>query len=271
VIKALTMAAIVLLGLVVGLGVALHLGRFFGEPDGSTATPAQRQAIYDMLQPVAIRNCGLERFGEARDGGYLMCADLLDRVEVAYSYGIGGYDKWGCDVSTRQDVVVHQYDCFELTEPPCRTGRAVFHAECIGPARSREEGRLFDTLVDHLEANGDASKRLVLKMDVEGAEWEAFLSTPDDVLSQIDQLVVEFHWFETDTSLAVVERLTRYFEVVHVHYNNFSCLSGLDPFPAWAYEVTFVNKELAVVDPSGSVEPEHPLDARNAILLDCQR
>lgn len=271
--KILAMTVTVAVGLVVGLVGAPNIRRFVVEPPPGTAPPDQRQAIYDLLQPVALRNCQFERFGEARDGGYLMCANLLNRVEVAYSYGIGGYDKWGCDVSTRRDVAVHQYDCFELTEPSCSTGRAVFHAECVGPARSRQEGRLFDTLAHQFEANGDTSKRIALKIDVEGAEWDTFLSAPADVLSQIDQLAVEFHGFETDTSLAVIERLVRVFEVVHVHYNNFSCLStGFEPFPAWAYEVTFVNKDLAVVDPSATAERVHPLDARNdALLLDCQR
>ena len=28
-----------------------------------------RQALFDMLQPIALANCELERFGEAHDGG----------------------------------------------------------------------------------------------------------------------------------------------------------------------------------------------------------
>jgi hypothetical protein len=141
----------------------------------------------------------------------------------------------------------------------------------VGPDRATDAARAFDTFLNQFEANGDAGRRVVLKIDVEGAEWETFLAAPDEVLSQIDQLVVEFHWIETDVSIAVVERLKRFFEVVHVHFTNSSCISGMEPFPAWAYEVTFVNKELADVDPSVQVERPHPLDARNyAYLMDCQ-
>jgi hypothetical protein len=33
----------------------------------------QRRALFEMLEPVALTNCQLEKFGEAHDGGYLMC------------------------------------------------------------------------------------------------------------------------------------------------------------------------------------------------------
>ena len=66
------------------------------------AVVQQRRALFDMLQPVALTNCELERFGEAHDGGYLMCGNLLGGVQSGYSYGISGYDKWGCDISTKR-------------------------------------------------------------------------------------------------------------------------------------------------------------------------
>ncbi len=45
----------------------------------------QRRALFEMLQPVAISNCQLERFGEPNDGGYLMCGNLLGAVQSGYS------------------------------------------------------------------------------------------------------------------------------------------------------------------------------------------
>ena len=43
-----------------------------------------------------------------------------------------------------------------------------------------EEGRLFDTVQNQLAKNGDANKRLVVKMDVEGAEWNSLLHASDE-------------------------------------------------------------------------------------------
>src|SRR5688500_6335175 len=106
----------------------------------------QRQALFDLLQPVALSNCQLERFGEKNDGGYLMCANLLTAVQSGYSYGINGYDQWGCDISTKLRVPLHQYDCFNTSVPSCRAGNTVFHAECVGDKTETIDGRLFDTV-----------------------------------------------------------------------------------------------------------------------------
>jgi hypothetical protein len=235
------------------------------------AVVQQRRALFEMLQPVALSNCQLERFGEQNDGGYLMCGNLLGAVQSGYSYGIAGYDKWGCDISTRLNVPVHQYDCFDTTRPACPAGKTVFHAECVGDTGKTEDGRVFDTIAGQFARNGDSSKRIVLKIDVEGAEWDSFLTAPDRILEQIDQIAVEFHWLEDENfkwiqdekHLRVVQRLKQFFEVAHIHYNNASCIGDLEPFPSWAYEVLFVSKRVAVVDPSGKAGGLHPLDARN--------
>src|SRR5262245_46309530 len=70
--------------------VQVHRNR---EARAAQATEAarDRQTLLDLLQPVALDNCQLERFGEQNDGGYLMCANLLRNVQAGYSYGISGY------------------------------------------------------------------------------------------------------------------------------------------------------------------------------------
>ena len=233
-----------------------------------------RDVLFEELQPVKLLNCELARFGEPNDGGYLVCANLLGEVGAAYSYGISGYDGWGCEVSTRLKVPVHQYDCFNTTKPSCPGGQPVFHAECIAGAASTDpDGRIFDSLQNQIARNGDAGKRLIVKMDVEGAEWSSILETPDEVLAQIDQFVFEFHGVTRDTEryLKVMDKLKRSFELVHLHFNNHSCVAAAAPFPAWAYEVTYVNKRLAKVDPAGKVTLPSPLDAPNSLLVpDCQ-
>lgn len=243
------------------------------------AVVQQRQALFDLLRPVALSNCELERFGEANDGGYLMCANLLAGVAAGYSFGIGGYDGWGCQVASTLDLTVHQYDCFNTRQPACFRGKTVFQDSCVGGTSGTIEGRTFDTIANHVARTGSGTKRVVMKIDVEGAEWDSFLATPDDTLAQIDQLAVEFHWEEgadgrwvqDERHLRVVERLKRFFEVVHVHFNNAACIPDLAPFPSFAYEVLFVSKRLAAVAPGPAAAGPHQLDARNnPSLPDCQ-
>jgi hypothetical protein len=273
-------AIAVILGLVIRNQVRVYFGRQArtAQARQTLFDRSQRRILFELLQPVALANCRLQRFGEANDGGYLLCGNLLSGVESGYSYGISGYDKWGCDVSSTLGVPVHQYDCFDLTQPVCPGGKTVFHPECVGDTAATIDGRPFDTIESQFSKNGDSAKHVVLKIDVEGAEWDSLLATPDAVLQRIDQMAVEFHW-ELDNSRWIqqerynrlVRRLKEFFEIAHIHFNNASCLEELDPFPAWAYEVLFVSKRLAVIDPSGTAAGLHPLDApNNPLFEDCQ-
>jgi hypothetical protein len=231
-----------------------------------------RVFLLSELQPVRLTNCELARFGEANDGGYLLCANLLGGVQSGYSYGISGYDGWGCEISRRVKIKVHEYDCFDLTEPVCTGGHTVFHGECVAGAPSTDkDGRVFDTPEHQIAKNGDTGKHLVMKMDVEGAEWDTFIAAPDDVLERIDQLAVEFHGHKEERFADAVLKLKRFFYVANLHFNNYSCVDNLAPFPSWAYEVLFVSKRLGKPDTSGAPFVPSPLNTpNNPRIPDCQ-
>lgn len=229
-----------------------------------------RRELFAEVQPVRITNCDLQRFGEPHDGGYPLCANLLGGVKAGYSYGISGYDGWGCEVSRRLRVAVHQYDCFDLRQPPCPGGETVFHGECIGTAKTTQDGRPFDTLANQFSRNGHASTPLVMKIDVEGAEWDSFLLAPDSALSQIDQLDVEFHAVNESKYVETLRRLKQFFYVAHIHFNNFSCDPSLAPFPAWAFELLLVNKRIAMIDGSPAPAAASVDAPNNASAPDCQ-
>jgi hypothetical protein len=248
----------------------LHISR--GHIQVRTPSEQARDYLFAEVQPIRLKNCDFERFGEPHDGGYLLCANLLSSVQSGYSYGISGYDQWGCDVSRRLAIPMHEYDCFNLNVPVCATNRTVFHGECIGVEPATIEGRPFDTLENQLAKNGDGARRLVVKMDVEGAEWDSLPRIPDAVLQRIDQLTVEMHGIsEEERFTAVVVRLKQFFYVANVHYNNYTCQQGIAPFPANVYEVLFVSKRLGV--PGGSGRPGAPAAlaaSNNPGLRDCQ-
>jgi hypothetical protein len=230
-----------------------------------------RDHLYWSLQPVQLSNCELKRFGEPNDGGYLLCGNLLAAVESGYSYGISNYDGWGCEVSKQLGIPIHQYDCFDVREPACPGGRTIFHPECVAATRQTIEGRPFDSLEHQIAANGDATRRLVVKMDVEGAEWDSFLETPDAVFARIDQMAVEFHDVGDERFVLAVAKLKESFFVAHLHFNNHSCDESLEPFSARAYEVLFVNKRIGVTDGSPAPPRPHPLDSPNKPTVpDCQ-
>jgi hypothetical protein len=244
------------------------------EPATRLSDEAIRDQIYAELQPVRLTGCTLTRMGEAHDGGYLMCGNLLD-VQAGYSYGISNYDGWGCTVSTRLGVPVHQYDCFDQRAPRCAGGQTRFHPECVAASASVDaKGRRFDSLVRQIERNGDASRRIIMKMDVEGAEWASLLATPDEVLGRFDQIAIEMHANVADaaTQHRVITKLKGQFHVAHLHFNNYGCMPTYHPMPSYAWEVLFVNKRLASPSPDTTpITRPGPHDApNNPAAPDCQ-
>ena len=263
--RAFTATLVIFVAAVVALAIA---PRTIARP---TAREIRSQLLAE-LRPIALGNCTLRRFGSPNDGGYLMCGNLLESVAVAYSYGIGGADDWGCDVSQTLGVTVHQYDCFMPAPQPCGSGRSIFHDECIAASHAVIESRLFDSFTHQVWKNGDAGKRLVVKIDVEGAELDSLLATPGHVLDRIDQLAMELHGVD-ERYLELVRKLKRIFHPVHLHFNNQACTVRYKPFPASAYQVLFVNKRVGVAN--AALPPPvlpHPLDAPDYGLgRDCQQ
>jgi hypothetical protein len=231
-----------------------------------------REAILSELQPVALKNCTLQRFGSANDGGYLMCENLIEPLDAAYSYGVGRNDDWGCEMSRRYHVSVHQYDCFDPARPTCTGGTFVFHNECVGDRTGYNDSRFFDTLENQIKKNGDTGRRFIVKMDIEGAEWNSLLAAPDELLASIPQITMEMHGFKDPKILEVLRKLKRNFYVVNLHFNNCSCTSKAAPLPAWAYQVHWVNKRIGVLDPAAPVPaPMSPLNAPDSPTWpDCQ-
>jgi hypothetical protein len=268
-----------LAGIAAGVAAAYIVPSFRRPPQEATAPsrPASvgevREALFEELRTVTLSNCALKRYGGANDGGYLMCENLANGVESAYSYGIDQDDNWGCDVSRQFGVVIHQYDCFTAHRPVCDGGRFVFHDECVGPKAERKDRRPFDTIRSQIARNGDGSKRLLVKIDIEGAEWDSLMATPDAVLETIVQMPMELHGTDEVKFVELVRRLKRQFYLVNLHFNNWACTADIKPFPAFAFQVLWVNKRVGVLDPGGpSPAPMSPLNTPDKTdSPDCQQ
>ena len=233
---------------------------------------AIRAQLLKELRTVTLKNCTLKRYGGANDGGYLMCANLTTGAEAAYSYGIDTEDRWGCDVSGELRVPVHQYDCFTEHRPACSGGKFVFHDECVGPKRETVDGQPFDTIASQIQRNGNGGRKVLMKIDVEGAEWDSLMATPDEVLDTFLQIPMELHGTSEAKFVDLVRRLKRKFYLVNLHFNNHACDPAHAPLPAWAFQVLWVNRSVGVIDADGpSPAPLSALNAPDSLSLpDCQ-
>lgn len=253
----------------------------------SSSLDHQIQTVAQKLEPGATRDflktlrlCApckqYARVGEDHDGGYVMCEDGLDKGLIgAYSYGINGFDGWGMSVASQYNIPLNEYDCTNANQPAVCDGCTVhFHNECIlnnnAPAKST-----FKTFTQQFQDAGNAKaadRSLLLKIDVEAAEWKIFAEEPVENMRKFRQIVVEYHWINQkenhDLYFKAVEKIEAAgFAVTHLHGNNYG--GGLQYFGEYSIpnvlEVTYIQK------PAGGCAanvPYHiPLDQTNNAAL----
>lgn len=234
----------------------------------------------------------LVRMGRENDGGYVLPRAAVAEADGLLSLGIN--DDWSFDRAfnrLRPAAPIVGYDPtisrsrfflkalgkalilpLAVLVKPRRSVTRCLHAWRValdygpffhGPARhvsrwigdATREGvtSLADALADPAF---ESSRRVVLKVDIEGAEYAAFASTPLSSLSAVTLLLVEFH--DVSRHLGELEalsaRLAPGFAIAHVHANNFGAVR--EGWPE-VLEIAWVRRGIC---PSGGVAPpELPL------------
>ena len=98
-----------------------------------------------------------------------------------------------------------------------------------------KEQRL-NTLENFIKRNGhENNSNMILKMDVEGAEWSFLATVKSETLNQFDQMVFEFHDMIQpkdqslmNATLACISKINRTHSLVHLHANNYGATLILD-------------------------------------------
>ncbi len=128
-----------------------------------------------------------------------------------------------------------------------------FHFFKEGIAGVKNPLEFLDTLENFIIRNGHENNRnLILKMDVEGAEWGFLTSVSSNTLNQFDQIVLEFHNVIKSKNSAQMEKTIEAFKKlnqthtpVHIHGNNWGAflnIEGIGVFPDTP-ELTYVRNE----------------------------
>ncbi len=190
-------------------------------------------ALVSALTPMDVDGGTLIRVGRPRDGGYVMLEETLraGAVDAAYGFGIGADWSWDDAVAAR-GIPVLMFD--PTIEPPTQihANSRAFQVGLGGRAGSPQTR----PLAEILEAHGHAtSLRLILKIDVEGDEWDALDECPAAVLGQFSQIIVEYHGLADavydprtfDRAIRVLQKLHRSHQAVHVH------AKGTGNLPVW--------------------------------------
>lgn len=217
---------------------------------------ARAMTIGGLLAPMRAEGIAKIRVGAKGDGGYVMLDDL-GAVAHALSFGIGDNDSWDIAMAERA-ILVDQFD-HTIASAPTQHHNCLFHSLRIASVET--EG--CETLKGALENVDAKSGRAVLKIDVEGDEWQIFEHAAPDTLGKLSQIVCEFHSFDLMANDAyfpsmklALEKLRDVFGVVHVHANNsvpWLQLGGV-PFPS-VLEVTYANLDHFSLVPSDELFP----------------
>ncbi|HND54024.1 MAG TPA: FkbM family methyltransferase [Pirellulaceae bacterium] len=161
--------------------------------------------VYEQL----LRPCRLPwrkaRIGREGDGGYIVFDRQLEHLAAVYSYGIGDDVSFDLALAHGYRLPIYQYD-HTIRASPVEHDLFQFRRERGGA----------ESLRRHLATNGHAFCRsLLLKMDIEGDEWDVINGCSDDLLGQFEQVVLEVHRLDRDddSQAAALRRLNKLFHV----------------------------------------------------------
>ena len=208
-----------------------------------------------------------ERIGPATDGGYVLLPDLFGRLPL-FSYGISTEYRFDIDMSERgHEVFMFDHTIDGLEVPP---GNLRMHWFKEGVGGMRDPSQPVDTIENHLSAHVAPGSDALLKMDVEGWEYDAFDALSDASLLRFQQIVFEIHNLHAlgdpgfrARFVRLLSRLTAHYTLFHVHANNwdgsnaFTFISGV-PVSS-LLELSFVRSDLVERRPSRTLYPS-PLD-----------
>jgi hypothetical protein len=187
-----------------------------------------------------------KRFGKPNDGGYVM-ADYFLPETIAYSCGINEDVSWDLEMAYL-GIPIYMFD---HTIERLVQSHPLFHWSKVKISPT-DDSTICRTVASLLESNGHSQgSSLILKMDIEGDEYDVLLGMDDETLNSFYQIVIEFHdcaHFNdlqfTFKRLAVFERLLKYHQPVHIHANNWSSflIIGGVPVPN-VLEVTYIRRD----------------------------
>jgi len=140
--------------------------------------PDQFLCIYSLIYPKRVIGKTKILVGEKSDGCYVLLDDF-ENVRFAYSFGIS--DKIQFDTAlARRGIDIYMYD-HTIDSLPYNDTK--FHWSKIGICAKNEATDNLKTLEDLIKLNGHTSeKNMILKLDVEGAEWNPLNEINEDIL-----------------------------------------------------------------------------------------
>lgn len=205
------------------------------------------------------------RLGNAHDGGYIFLDDFAATTHVI-SCGIS--NDVTCDFEfAEMGKKVLQFD-HTVPGPPVAHANFAFFKQAIDESLEIPGSTKLSDVVRNAGQSGQCD--VILKIDIDGGEWQCFADFPQEHFARLRQIACEFHWTSklTDPAQfaqceAAIRNIAAAFFPVHVHANNYVGFNNVMGVPVpEVFEVTFANR--AIFTPgSAYVTSPGPLDTPN--------
>lgn len=215
---------------------------------------------WSRLQP-RLTEHELVRIGTCDgDGGYLL--PHLDGFDGLFSAGIAGNVDFEIQASETWDIPVWMIDA-SIERLPQDSKYFIFQRLFLGATSASN----YITLPEWVSASNSAGENLILKVDIEGFEYESVTCQSADILKKFKVMIFEMHSLEQIATVfglraiqLFIDRITANHTIVHAHANNVGGIwkiAGVE-IPA-GLEITLLRNDAFVEDRGPSVLP-HPLD-----------
>lgn len=204
----------------------------------------------------------LIRIGSEYDGGYLVPNDLKG-IYFCYSLGVGNNSDFEDQLAIRG---IHSYLAdYTVFTSPSSNPNLHFTKKYIGVLNNADTMRL-QTWIEANEFDND----MILKMDIEGDEYNVIIDTPHELLNKFRCLIIEFHNFDllgVDKHFEIItasfSKILDDFNIVHIHPNNCGGRVSFDSFSLpRVMEFAFLRKDRFSSKMNATTIP-HVLDRKN--------
>jgi FkbM family methyltransferase len=190
--------------------------------------------IKNLLIPYFVTD--LKRYGQNGDGGYILSESLLSNTKYIYSYGVGNIEE--CISFDRQMVSLSkEVYLYDGTMDKFWEEEKQFHF--------KKENVNSQTIYSHLVENNHLNEtNIVLKMDVEGSEYETLLNCSPHIFTCFNQLALELHGVISDrreTAVNLLNLLNKNYYLVHIHGNNHDLI--IEDGICSSLEITYIRKD----------------------------
>ena len=215
--------------------------------------------FYHLINPKKVIGKKRILLGEKADGCYVLLDDF-ENIKIAYSFGIS-YKIQFDEALAKRGINVYMYD-HTINSLPYNNPK--FHWSKIGICGNNERAQNLKTLEELMKENRHTSeKNMILKIDIEGWEWNPLNELNEDILRQFKYILIEYHFLEPSKEQLyynVIKKIYKTHQAFYCRCHGRDNISPIRNRMCKYLEVSYIIREGNKFDKDDSIYPIFELD-----------